>query len=227
MYIPSVLNRFNLAAALAALLIASQSSISGQGLYGSLVGSVTDPSGAVVPSASVVVTDVGTGQIRQDKTDQSGRYNVVNLNPGNYTVAISAPGFRKEEQTNVVITPNTVSRIDVHLVVGQQSEQVTVSADAVQLQTDKADTHTEINSKAVVDLPISGSGYRNYQQLIDLTPGAMPSTFYNSQTDVPGIPLNTHINGGNGQTNVTQIDGATSVNVWLPQYSGYVVPAET
>jgi hypothetical protein len=223
----SALKRLSLIAGLAVLLIASQATTFGQGLYGSLVGTVTDPSGAVVPSAGVTVTNVGTGQIREDRTDQSGRYNLVNLNPGTYSVAITAPGFRKEEQTNVVITPNTVSRIDVHLVVGQQSEQVTVSAEAVQLQTDKADTHTEINSKAVVDLPISGSGYRNYQQLIDLTPGAMPSTFYNSQTDVPGIPLNTHINGGNGQTNVTQIDGATSVNVWLPQYSGYVVPAET
>ena len=188
----------------------SQAAILGQGLYGSLVGTVTDPSGAVVPTAGVSVTDVGTGQIREDKTDQSGRYNLVNLIPGTYSISISAPGFRKEEQTNVVITPNTVARIDVHLVVGQQTEQVTVSAEAVQLQTDKADTHTEINSKAVVDLPISGSGYRNYQQLIDLTPGAMPSTFYNSQDDVPGIPLNTHINGGNGQTNVTQIDGATA-----------------
>jgi len=221
------LRRLGLTVSLVIFLIASQSSLFGQGLYGSLVGTVSDPSGAVVPSAGVTVTNVGTGQVREDKTDSSGRYNVVNLNPGTYSVAITAPGFRKEEQTNVVITPNTVSRIDVHLVVGQQSEQVNVSAEAVELQTDKADTHTEINSKAVVDLPISGSGYRNYQQLIDLTPGSMPSTFYNSQTDVPGIPLNTHINGGNGQTNVTQIDGATSVNVWLPQYSGYVVPAET
>ncbi len=131
------------------------------------------------------------------------------------------------EQTNVTITPNTVSRIDVHLEVGRESEQVTVSAEAVELQTDKADTHTEITSTAVANLPISGSGYRNYQSLIDLTPGAQPSSFYNSMTDVPGIPQNTHINGGAGQTNITTIDGAESVNVWLPQYTGYVAPAET
>ena len=152
---------------------------------------------------------------------------MVNLAPGTYSVAVAAAGFRKVERTNVIITPNTVTRIDVHVEVGTQSEQINVSAQAVELQTDKADTHTEINSKAVADLPISGSGYRNYQSLIDLTPGAMPSTFYNSQTDVPGIPLNTHVNGGNGQTNVTQIDGAESINVWLPQYTGYVAPAET
>jgi outer membrane receptor protein involved in Fe transport len=223
----SALKRLSLTAGLAVLLIASQSSTFAQGLYGSLVGSVTDPSGAVVPNASITVTSVGTGQIRQGASDQSGRYNFVDLVPGTYNVVVSAAGFRKVEETSLTITPNTVNRYDVHLVVGQQTEQINVSADAVQLQTDKADTHAEINSKEVADLPISGSGYRNYQQLIDLTPGAMPSTFYNSQTDVPGIPLNTHINGGAGQTNVTQIDGATSVNVWLPQYSGYVVPAET
>lgn len=198
-----------------------------QTLYGSLVGTVTDPSGALVPNASVSATDVDTGQVRQDTTDPSGRYNIVNLQPGTYTVTIVASGFRKAEETNVVITPNTVNRVDIHLVIGQSSEQVSVSAEAVELQTDKADTHTEITSTAVNNLPISGSGYRNYQSLIDLTPGAQPSSFYNSQTDVPGIPLNTHINGGNGQTNVTTIDGAESINVWLPQYTGYVAPAET
>ena len=213
-----IAKRLGLFLSLAVLIICSHSFVYGQGLYGSLLGSVADPSGAVVPNATVTVTDVGTGQIREATSDQGGRYSVVNLNPGTYTVTVSSPGFRKLEKTNVLITPNTIARVDVALEVGQQTEQVTVSAQAVELQTDKADTHTEINSKAVADMPISGSGYRNYQQLIDLTPGSTPSSFYNSQTDVPGIPLNTHINGGNGQTNVTQIDGAESVNVWLPQY---------
>ncbi len=219
--------RLSLLLSFFALFFSSYTSAYGQVLYGSLVGTVTDPSGAVVPGAAVTVTDVGQGQTRQEKSDSSGRYNLVNLLPGTYSVTVGAGGFKTVQQSNLVITPNTVSRFDVHLEVGQASQQVNVSAEAVELQTDKADTHTEITSKAVADLPISGSGYRNYQSLIDLTPGAQPSTFYNSQTDVPGIPLNTHINGGNGQTNVTTIDGAESINVWLPQYTGYVVPAET
>jgi len=198
----------------------------GQALYGSLVGTATDPSGAVVPDATITLTDAGTGQMKTAATDTSGRYNVVSLEPGTYSLRVLAKGFRTIEQTGIQITPNTVQRVDVRLEVGQATEQINVSAEAVELQTDKADTHTEITSKAVAELPISGSGYRNYQSLIDLTPGAQPSTFYNSQTDVPGIPLNTHINGGNGQTNITTIDGAESVNVWLPQYTGYVVPAE-
>ncbi len=224
----SAVKHITLLLSMVALLLGPSSSlVVGQTLYGSLVGTVTDSSGGVIPNADVTATDTGTGQVRHEKSDDSGRYNLINLQPGTYTVSVSVPGFRKLEQSNITITPNTVTRSDMHMEVGQQSEQVSVSAAAVELQTDKADTHTEITSEAVADLPISSSGYRNYQSLIDLTPGSTPTTFYNSKTDVPGVPLNSNVNGGNGQTNVTTIDGAESVNVWLPQYAGYVVPAET
>jgi hypothetical protein len=113
----------------------------------------------------------------------------------------------------------------VQLQVGEATQQVNVSAEAVQLQTDKADTHTEITSRAVTTLPLGGQ--RNYQTLINLSPGTAPSSFYNSSIDVPAQNLNTHVNGAAGQTNITKIDGAESINVWLPQYTGYVAPAET
>lgn len=209
------------------LTLGLQSRIYSQVLYGSLLGTLTDQSGAVVPGATVTATDVGTGQVRTEASDQSGRYSIVNLLPGTYTVKVEAKGFRTIEQSGVQITPNTLTRVDLRLEVGQATQEVNVSAQAVELQTDKADTHTEFNSKTITDLPLAGNGYRNYQQAIDITPGATPGTFYNSITDVPGVPLNNHINGGNGQTNVTKIDGAESINVWLPQYTGYVVPAET
>jgi outer membrane receptor protein involved in Fe transport len=196
-----------------------------QVLYGSLVGTVTDQSGAVVPDAQVSASDVQTGQTREATSDGSGRYSITNLLPGTYNVTVTSKGFRNFQQTSLIVTPNVVSRVDVHLEVGQATEQVTVSAESAQLQTEKADTHTEITAKSVTDIPLGG--LRNYQTLINLAPGAMPGNFVNSITDVPNKPLATNINGGNLQTNVTRIDGAESVNVWLPQYSGYVVPAET
>jgi hypothetical protein len=196
-----------------------------QVLYGSIVGTVTDPSGAVVPGATVTATDVGTGQTRTDTSDQNGRFSLVNLLPDKYSLTVLAKGFRKLEQSSVQVTPNTVNRTDIRLEVGQETEQVNVSAEAIELQTDKADTHTEINSKAVTTMPLGGN--RNYQTLINLAPGTTPSIFYNSPTDVPAQPLNTHVNGAAGQTNITKIDGAESINVWLPQYTGYVAPAET
>ncbi len=202
-----------------------QSPAYGQVFYGSLVGTVTDQSGAVVPNATVTATETQTHFSRKELTDEGGRYNVTNLLPGNYAVTVTANGFRTIDQTGIVVTPNTVTRNDYHLEVGATTEQVNVTAEATELQTDKADTHTEINSAAVINLPLGGD--RNYQTLINLTPGAMPGSFYNSVTDTPNRPLNTHINGGAGQTNITRIDGAESLNVWLPQYSGYVPPAET
>ena len=207
------------------LIFSFQPPAQSQVLYGSMVGTATDPSGAVVPGASVTATNTGTGQTRTDTTDSSGRYNLTNLVPGTYSLRVTAKGFRTIDRSGILITPNTIQRADVQLQVGQATEQVNVSAEAVQLQTDKADTHTEINSRAITELPLGGE--RNYQTLINLSPGTAPSAFINSPTDVPAKPLNTHVNGAAGQTNITKIDGAESINVWLPQYTGYVAPAET
>ena len=198
---------------------------SGQVLYGALVGTVTDPSGAVVPGATVVATGRDNGQVRQDKTDSGGRFNLVNVLPGTYDVKINSAGFRPMDQVGFVITANNVSRIDAHLEVGGVSDTVTVSAEALMLQTDKGSTQTEITGTEVTSMPLGG--YRTYQTLVNLVPGAMPGAFANSTTDAPDRSLATHINGGNAQTNVTRIDGAISINAWLPNHVGYNVPAET
>ena len=198
---------------------------SGQVLYGALVGTVTDPSGAVVPGATVVATGKDNGQVRQDKTDSGGRFNLVNVLPGTYDVKITSAGFRPMDQVGFVITANNVSRIDARLEVGGVSDTVTVSAEALMLQTDKGSTQTEITGTEVTSMPLGG--YRTYQTLVNLVPGAMPGAFANSTTDAPDRSLATHINGGNAQTNVTRIDGAISINAWLPNHVGYNVPAET
>jgi hypothetical protein len=196
-----------------------------QVVYGSVVGSVTDPSGAVIPNATVTLTNNDTGIARSAKTDEGGRYSFVNVLPGKYTVKAEATGFRTLTRPDLDVNPAEVARFDVKLEVGQMTEQVTVEANAVQLQTDKADTHSVIETKQIQDLPLAA--YRNYQELINLVPGATPAAFQNSITDTPQRALQTHINGGNAQTNITRIDGAESVNVWLPHHVGYVAPAET
>jgi hypothetical protein len=195
-----------------------------QALYGSLVGTVTDSSGAIVPRATVDLTDKQTGVARKDAADESGRYSFVNVAPGNYDIKITAPGFRSFAKTDLNIVPGTIIRTDATLEVGQTSETVTVEGSAAQLQTDKADTHTTIDAKEIQSIPLPG--YRNYQTLLNLTPGATPAQTQNSITDTPGRALATHVNGGSAQTNITRIDGAESVNVWLPHHVGYVMPEE-
>ena len=131
------------------LLVATDFRSIAQALYGSLVGTVTDQSGAIIPNASITATETNTGVVRHDQTDGSGRYTIVNVLPGTYNVQVGAPGFKNFDQTGLTVTPNVVSRIDVHLQIGQATEQVTVAADATQLQTDKADTHAEITRRSV------------------------------------------------------------------------------
>ncbi|BDC50352.1 hypothetical protein F183_A26680 [Bryobacterales bacterium F-183] len=195
-----------------------------QVLYGSVVGTLEDASGAAIPNVNLVLTNTATGKIYEDKTDGTGRYAIGNVIPGTYDLKASATGFKALSRTGLNVTANTVTRQDLTMQVGSLTEEVTVSADATQLQTDKSDTHTELSAKQVASLPLPG--YRNYQSLINLVPGATPAAFQNSATDSPGRSLRTNINGTNANNNTTRIDGAASVNLWLPHHAGYVMPAE-
>jgi hypothetical protein len=196
-----------------------------QTLYGSIVGEITDPSGAAIPNATVTITDRATGQSRDVTSDSGGRFTVTDAQPGVYQVKYVAKGFRPIEKSDVTVTINTVTRADVVLPIGNVSEQVTVEASAVQLQTDKADVHTEISAQTIENMPMSN--YRNYQSLIDLVPGSTPAAFQNANTDTPARALTTNINGTNRNNNSTRLDGAVNIFVWLPHHTVYVPPAET
>jgi len=215
---------FGAAAALLALAVAVSSPAYSQTLYGSVVGTVLDQSGASIPDVSITVTNKGTNQSVETKTDEGGRFSVPNLLPGTYDLKATGTGFRPYNRTDIVITANTIARADMQLELGATTEQITVQAEAAQIQTDKADTHTTITAQAIAQMPLPG--YRNYQSLMNLVPGATPTRFQNSMTDTPGRSLQTNVNGTNANNNVTRIDGATSVNVWLPHHAGYVVPEE-
>src|SRR5215472_531974 len=197
---------------------------SSQTLYGSVVGQVTDPSGGAVVQASITLTNKATNQAYSTKVDEGGRFLIPNVLPGDFDLKVTAAGFRVQTRTDVHVSAGSLMRSDFVLEVGAVTEAVTVESVATVLQTDKADTHTELSSRQVANLPLPG--YRNYQSLINLVPGATPAAFQNSVTDTPGRALTTNINGTNRNSNVTRIDGAASVNLWLPHHTGYVVPEE-
>jgi outer membrane receptor protein involved in Fe transport len=198
---------------------------SAQTLYGSIVGNVKDTSGATIPGATVTVINKGTTLTRDVATSDDGGYSVTNLLPGTYDVKVSLTGFREYVKQNVPVTAGTVARVDVALEVGQLSETVTVASPVQLMQTDKADSHTELKAKEITNLPLGG--YRNYQALINLTPGATPAASQNAAIDTPGRALRTFVNGTATNNNVTRLDGATNINVWLPHHVAYVAPAET
>lgn len=211
--------------AMAFIAVATSQSANAQVLYGSVVGTVEDPTGAVVPSATVTVTNNSTGATRETTSDNAGRYSLLNMLPGTYDMKVTAAGFRTLNRTGIEVTINTVTRIDGKLEVGQLAEQVTVSAAAAQLQTDKSDVRSELASQALTSMPLPG--YRNYQSLINLVPGATPAALQNAVVDTPGRALTTNINGTARNTNNTLTDGAVNINIWLPHHTAYTQPIES
>jgi hypothetical protein len=196
-----------------------------QVLYGSVVGNVEDSSGATLPGATVTLTNKGTGLVQTAVTGATGSFTFTNVQAGIYDVKVSMQGFKEAVRTDVPVTVNTVSRVDSRLELGSLSETVSVVSETALLQTDKADTHTELKSATITALPLDQN--RNYQTLINLVPGATPGRQQNSEVDTPGRALTTNVNGMDRNTNGTKTDGATNVNIWLPHHTMYVSPAET
>src|SRR5690348_138376 len=155
----------------------------GQVLYGSLVGTVTDQSGAVVPSAAVTVKNTNTGLTLEGTTDASGFYAIRNLLEGTYDLSVSKSGFRPYTQTGIGISINNVTRINPSLEVGAVAQAITVEASTAVLQTSTSDVKTSISAEVVNDMPLSR--FRNYQTLLNLVPGATPARFQNAEADTP------------------------------------------
>jgi Carboxypeptidase regulatory-like domain/TonB dependent receptor len=198
---------------------------SAQVLYGSIVGTVTDQTSAVVPSATIKVTNTSTGLSRQVTADSAGSYSIPNLLEGEYDLSVSASGFKPLTQKGVSVRINNVAHVDVRLEVGGVTEVITVDASSALLQTTKADVNSNLESKAIENLPLSG--YRNFQSLVNLVPGATPGRFQNAVIDTPQRDLTTNVNGQERGANNTRVDGAANILVTMPHHMVYVPPVES
>ena len=211
--------------AVAAAISVLPTSVAAQTLYGSITGTILDGTGAAVPGAAISIKDEATGLELTGVTDSTGAYTIRNVTGGTYTLRATLQGFKEFVQTGIPIAAGSIVRINGRLEVGALSESVTVTTEAAVLKTDKADVTTDLKPADVINLPLNQ--YRNYQYLMNLVPGATPPEFQNAQTDTPGRSLSVNVNGTNRNNNVTRIDGAASINVWLPHHAGYVAPVET
>lgn len=208
------------------LVLASAVPAGAQVLYGSLTGTVLDASSAAVPGAKVDAVNMATGLARSTTTDERGSYQFNDLQTGIYKLTVSAPAFATVTQEGVPVEANTVRRLEVKMQVAQVTENITVSAAAISLQTDRADVNNQISKNQVVNLPFAGNQGRNFQNLYKLIPGFSPPAEMHSDAGNPQRALGTNVNGSSYSNNNTRLDGATVSYPWLPHIIAYVPPAE-
>ncbi len=199
--------RWGVAILLAAgLLLGSLcSQVYGQAVNATLVGTVTDVSGAVVPGATIAIREVNTGITRSAETNESGNYVFADLKPGTYQVSAEKQNFKKALRAAVDVVVNSTVRVDLKLEPGAISEIVEVTAEASILQTDRVDTGRKIETRQVEELPLGFN--RNFQGLLNLVPGATRahrehSAFFNAQES-----LSTEVNGQSRLANNLQFEG--------------------
>jgi hypothetical protein len=189
----------------ALILLGFSQVLLGQAVNGTLLGTVTDPSGAVVGNAQVMIILVGQSLEHTSVTNESGNFTEPNLPPGMYTVTVVAKGFKKETRENIALETNTTARVDVRLVTGSATETVEVTTAPPELQTDRADISSTIESKQIGDLPLSSGN--SFQSLLNTVPGMAPVVFNNSQFYNANNDLSTNSNGQSSYVNLYQIEG--------------------
>jgi hypothetical protein len=216
---------------LALLLVAAMMSsaiASGQVLYGTLTGTVTDKSGAVVPKVTVALTNQGTGEVREATTSSVGEYRFEDVLPGTYTVGVARSGnFAAFNEIGIAIEVNREVRRDISLQPASVNETISVTDTAATLQTETADVNHEISETQLSALPLTSSQGRTFQALYTIIPGAAAVQEKNSTSANPSRALSVNVNGMSYNGNTTRIDGAMNYYGWLPYIIAYVPPAES
>jgi hypothetical protein len=178
-----------------------------QTVNATLLGTVTDASGAVVPNAKVTITETQTSVSKTALTNDSGYWIVPNLPPGLYAVSVEAAGFKKETRRDITLIVDTSTRVDVQLTPGSISETIEVTGAAQQLQTDTATTAQKIDREVLANVPLISSN-RNFQILLNLAPGVAPVQEQHSQFFNAASSLQTEVNGQMRQGNNFMIEGS-------------------
>jgi len=190
----------------------SQSVVFGQTFYGSVVGTVTDSSGAVIPGTNITLTNLATSEKRVMETDSAGLYRLVNLLPGRYRVEAEKTGFKRFSREPVVIEVDSSPRIDVVLEVGEITQTVEVSDLTPLLQSQSSSLGQVVEARKVNEMPLNG---RNPLALVALVPGVVPQG--SKQDSSTGNPTGTNIfawgnfqiGGGQANQSATYLDGGS------------------
>src|SRR5436305_1811220 len=177
--------------------------------YGTILGTVTDATGAVLTGAKITITNTATHLTRETATDKDGFFRVLSLPIGSYTVTVEKEGFNKETTDAKTVEINQNLRVDISVKVGSKAEEITVEGAAVTVETVSPTLGTSISSRPIVDLPLNG---RNMLDLALLQPGVTPA-------DNPGnggaASANTafSVSGGRNDSTTFILDGGNNNNL--------------
>ena len=186
------------------------SAVIAQESTGTISGTVTDPSGGLVPQAGVTVTNVQTSVQRKEVTNSGGIFVITNLAVGDYRLTVEAQGFKRFEATDIRLDVNDRLAIPVHLEIGGTTETVTVNESGTQLQTQSAELSDLIGARQTQALPLNG---RVFSQLVMLVPGVVSE----NGTIGNGVGINSDttvsINGNQSNSNLWLLDGQNNMDI--------------
>ena len=188
---------------LVVFMVLAAVSLSAQTFRGTILGTVTDPSGAVVAGAKVTVKNTGTGLERSTQTSGDGSYSVPELPIGTYNVTVTQQGFQTFIATGVTVDVATERRVDASLKAGEVSVKVEVAGDLLpQVETTSAELGGTLTAETIESLPVNG---RDYTKLVYLNPGVAGSP--DQISDSPGSYGTFSMNGSRGRSNNFLLDG--------------------
>ncbi len=176
----------------------------GQAVYGSIIGTVTDPQGNAVAGAKVTVTSVTKNTSEETTTNDSGNFSVIHLIPDTYKVKIEAPGFKTNDIASVLVQVDTTARVDAQLQVGAVTQTVEVTGEVPQLKTDRADVSLDFSSDYVEKLPLVN---RNFQSLLLSAPGTQQIGWSHAATENPQGSQQTFVQGQHFSGTGYELDG--------------------
>ena len=190
-----------------ALIMMLTSAAFSQNITGSILGTVTDTTGASVSSANITIVNIATGERRAALTANSGEYQVLNLQPGQYSLDIEGTGFKRYTRTPIEVQVDQATRINAQMVIGSLTEQITITADAPIIQSENASLGQVVQGRAITEIPLNG---RNVLALVGLVPGVVPQG--SSGGNLTGQNVfaagNYQIGGGSANQSSTLFDGA-------------------
>src|SRR5207302_835718 len=175
-----------------------------QAVYGSVAGSITDSTGGVVPGATITITSVERQTSDTVVSNESGRYVKERLLPGTYEVKVELAGFKSVVFSDIKVSVDTQTTLDVRMSIGEVSENVTVTGFSPVLKTDRADVATTFDTKQINELPILD---RNFTKLILLTPGTQQLQWQHAASENPQGSTQTMVNGQHFSGTGYQLDG--------------------